>query len=199
VATLNGATRRARSAAATALLLAAVSPGLAAAGAPAAEAPAARAEYEVKAAFLYNFAKFVRWPGDLSEAPRFVLAVLGDDPFGPVLDRTFAGKTILGRPVEVRRVASVADAVHAHLVFVSGSEQARLPRVLAGLADAPVLTVGDDADFADRGGMIAFRLRDDVIRFDVNLQRVERARLKMSSQLLRLAQRVIPERAGDPR
>ena len=161
-----------------------------------AAAPAPHGEYEVKAAFLYNFAKFVRWPEDTAPAPRFVVAVLGQDPFGSVLDRTFAGKTVLDRPVEVRRVGSAAEAAGAHLVYVAASEQDRLPEIVRALSSTPVLTVGEGAGFADGGGMIAFRLRDDVIRFDVNLAQAERSRLKMSSQLVRLAQRVITD-GGD--
>jgi hypothetical protein len=158
-----------------------------------ASAPAPRGEYEVKAAFLYNFAKFVRWPEETASAPRFVVAVLGQDPFGPVLDRTFAGKSILDRPVEVRRVASAAEAAGAHLVYVAASEQDRLPAIVSALSSTPVLTVGEGASFADSGGMIAFLLRDEVIRFDVNLAQAERSRLKLSSQLVRLAQRVITD------
>lgn len=172
-----------------AFALCASDPG-AAAGAP------RRSEYEVKAAFLYNFAKFVKWPDDAPARPAFVVTVLGDDPFGPVLDRTFAGKTILDMPVEVRRATSLAVAREAHLLFVSASEGPRLDEVMAALEGSAVLTVGDAADFVDRGGMLAFRLRDDVVRFEVNLDRVGRARLRMSSQLIKLAQRVIPARSG---
>jgi hypothetical protein len=159
-------------------------------------APAPRGEYEVKAAFLYNFAKFVRWPEETSRSPHFVIAVLGRDPFGPVLDRTFAGRTVLDRPVEVRRVASAAEAAGAHLVYVAESEQDRLPAIVQALGASPVLTVGEGPRFVEGGGMIAFRLRDEAIRFDVNLVPAERAHLKLSAQLVRLAQRVITSGGG---
>ena len=83
-------------------------------------------------------------------------------------------------------------------MFVASSGAPPLAQVLAALEDAPVLTVGEGAEFADQGGMIAFQLRDEVVRFDVNVGRVEGARLRMSSQLIRLAQRVIGGRAGGP-
>src|SRR6266850_954731 len=77
---------------------------------PAAPAAALPTDYEVKAAFLYNFAKFVRWPEESLAGPRFVVAIVGDDPFGEVIDRAFLGKTVLGRPVEIRRTRSLRDA-----------------------------------------------------------------------------------------
>jgi hypothetical protein len=148
-------------------------------------------EYEVKAAFLYNFAKFVKWPDDQSPGPTFVIAVLGEDPFGEVLDKTLAGKTILEKKVEVKRFESVGAASKAQILFVSSSEKTRLAEILKALESASVLTVGESDGFTERGGMIAFTLRSDVVRFDINLDQVERARLKMSSQLIRLAQQVI--------
>ena len=153
-------------------------------------------EHEVKAAFLYNFAKFVKWPADGGPGKTFVVAVLGEDPFGAVLDRTFAGKTLAERPVEVRRLAVADESADVQLLFVSASERARLPQVLKALEGRSVLTVGELDRFDEKGGMIAFRVRDDVVRFDVNLAELERARLKMSSQLLRLAQRVLAPEGG---
>jgi len=148
-------------------------------------------DLQVKAAFLYNFAKFVKWPDEKGLGATFVIAVLGEDPFGGVLDRTLAGKTILDRKVEVRRIGSPEAGSRAQILFVGSSEKVRLAEILKALQGSTVLTVGETEDFTDRGGMIAFRLRNDVVRFDINLDQVERARLKMSSQLIRLAQRVI--------
>lgn len=174
--------------------LALVSLGAATALSPA--EPPRPSEYAVKAAFLYNFAKFVKWPAEGGPGKTFVVAVLGDDPFGAVLDRTFSGKTLAERPVEVRRLTDGEATDDVQLLFVSASERARLPQVLKQLEGKSVLTVGELERFAERGGMIAFRVRDDVVRFDVNLAQVERARLKMSSQLIRLAQRVLAKEGG---
>ena len=148
-------------------------------------------EYEVKAAFLYNFAKFVKWPDEELQGSTFVIAVLGQDPFGEALDKTIAGKTILDKKVEIRRLEAVSAANQAQILFVSSSEKARLAEILKALEGESVLTVGESDGFTERGGMIAFKLRSDVVRFDINLDQVERARLKMSSQLIRLAQQVI--------
>jgi hypothetical protein len=156
-----------------------------------AEDSARPTEHEVKAAFLYNFAKFVRWPDEGAAGSPFVIAVVGEDPFGAVLDRTLAGKTILDRKVELRRLRDVQGPSGVQILFVSPSEQARLAPLLERLEGAPVLTVGDSEGFAERGGMIEFRVVGDVVRFDINLGQVEKAGLKMSSQLIRLARQVI--------
>ena len=146
-------------------------------------------EYDVKAAYLYNFAKFVEWPPPDEESARrrFVIAVLGDDPFGRTLEETLAGKTVGDRSFAVRRVSTPEQAEGAQIVFVSASEWARLPHVLRVLDGAGALTVGDMRQFAERGGMIGFRMEGRKVRFDINPEPVERAGLRMSSQLLRLA------------
>jgi hypothetical protein len=154
-----------------------------AAHAPAASAPT---EQEVKAAFLYNFAKFVEWPPNTRSAPGpFVIAVLGPDPFGPTLDQVLAGKAVAGRPVEVRRCAEAAEARGAHIVYVAPREGG--PAVLRAVSGEGVLTVGDGEAFARAGGIIGFRLQDRKVRFDINARQAERAGLKLSSQLLKLA------------
>ena len=152
-------------------------------------------DYEVKAAFLYNFAKFVRWPDDVAPGPTFVLAIVGDDPFGDVVDRAFHGKTVLGRPVEIRRTRSVREAAAAQMAFIGASERAHLAQVLAALKGESVLTVGDMDRFADGGGMVGFRLTNSTVRFELNLRELRQARLQMSSQIIRLAQRVIEDGA----
>ena len=160
---------------------------------PAGPAPALPTDYEVKAAFLYNFAKFVRWPDDALGGPHFVVAIVGDDPFGAVIDRVFVGKTVLGRPVEIRRTRVVREATGAQMAFIGASEHARLAEVLAALTGGSILTVGDMDRFADGGGMVGFRLKDSTVRFEVNLRELREARLQMSSQIIRLAQRVIED------
>jgi len=159
--------------------------------APGASEFAAPTEYQVKAAFLYNFAKFVEWPDAQPRAP-FVIGVLGDDPFGPVLDQTVTGKTVLSRPLAVRRLADAADAPQVDILFIAASERARLPEVLRRLRGANVLTVGDTENFVGRGGMVGFRIAGNTVRFDINLREATRAGLRISSQLLRLAGRVVP-------
>ena len=178
-----------RAVAVVVLLLAALGPARAAAA-----TPAPLAEYEVKAAFLHNFARFVEWPEAAASGP-LVVGVLGEDPFGPLLDRTFAGKTLRNQPIHVRRLARVEDAAGVHVVFISRSEEGRLADILRPLRGTPVLTVSDIPDFAARGGIIGLRLEDQKVRFDIDPNQAARAGLKLSSQLLKLA-RLVPSREG---
>lgn len=151
--------------------------------------PASPTEYEVKAAFLYNFARFVEWPRESGHDPgaTFVIAILGHDPFGAVLDETVAGKAVGGRPIEVRRVSRVDEAREAQIVFVAPSERPNTAAILKAIARPGVLTVGDTDGFASQGGAINFTLQARRVRFEINPAAAEQARLKMSSQLLKLA------------
>jgi hypothetical protein len=175
-----------------------VAMGLALAGAAWAAEPVATAptEYEVKAAFLYNFAKFIEWPPSKARTDTFVIAILGQDPFGDVMDRMLRGKTLGDRKLVIKRVASSADAGDASILFIGESEKQHLPQILKDVHSAGVLTVGDMADFAPRGGMIGFRTQDNVVRFDINLAQAQKAGFKMSSQLIRVARRVLSENEG---
>ena len=152
-------------------------------------------EYQVKAAFLYNFAKFVEWPDPRGRAP-FVIGVLGDDPFGDVLEQTVTGKTVKSREFAVRRLADAAEAPRVDILFIASSEKSRLPEVLGRLRGSSVLTVGDTDNFVGRGGMVGFRTNGNVVRFDINLRAATRAGLRISSQLLRLAGHVVPVEEG---
>jgi hypothetical protein len=150
---------------------------------------AALTEYEVKAGFLYHFGWFVAWPDTTAQerAPAFTIGVLGAHPFGGVLDDIMRGKRIGERPVVIQYYQRVEDAVSSHILFISASEEASLPAILSGLGEASVLTVSDMEHFTERGGMISLRLVGQKVRFDINLDATERAGLKLSSQLLRLA------------
>jgi hypothetical protein len=172
-------------------LVAAIGLGTALVGAQPEPTPPAASptEYEVKAAFLYNFARFVEWPATSLRDPDspFVIAILGRDPFGAILDETVAGKTVAGRPIEVRRVPRVDDARDAQIVFISPSERPNTAAILKALDRPGVLTVGDTDGFAQRGGAINFVLQARKVRFEINPAAAEQAGLKMSSQLLKLA------------
>ena len=149
----------------------------------------APSEYEVKAAFLYNFTRFVEWPAEARRDPGapFVIAIVGRDPFGTVIDETVAGKTAGGRAIEVRRVPRVEEAREAQIVFVSSSERSNLAAILKELDRTGILTVGDTDGFAMRGGAINFTLQARKVRFEINPIVAEQAGLKVSSQLLKLA------------
>jgi uncharacterized protein DUF4154 len=146
--------------------------------------------HQVEAAFLFNFAKFVTWPDDAFERSEnsLIIGVLGEDPFGAVLEENVRDKTVLGKKLAVKRFVRIHDAVKSHILFLSASEESHLPQILKGLERATVLTVSDMEQFAERGGMVAFTVEDQKVRFNVNVDAVERAGLKMGSQLLKLAQ-----------
>jgi hypothetical protein len=145
-------------------------------------------EYQIKAAYLYYFSTFVSWPPEaLSDGTgALVIGVLGDDPFGDALDKTMQGKTVNGRRLVVKRFDDVKAARESHILFISSSERNQISYVLGALADHPVLTVAEIDQFAVRGGQIGFRMEDRKVRFDINSDAAQRARLKLSSQLMKL-------------
>ncbi len=147
------------------------------------------AEYEVKAAYLYNFGRFVQWPAKVAAAKgdTFAFCVLGQDPFGPTLDATIASETIDGKQVMAKRISRPQDALNCRVLFISSSEDNRLKEILGVLGKASVLTVSDMPQFSLRGGMIQFLLEGNRIRFEVNLTTAESAGLTLSSELLKVA------------
>ncbi len=148
-------------------------------------------EYRVKAAFLYNFAKFVEWPVGAPSGP-IKIGILGKDPFGSTLDNTVKGKTANGRTLVIKRLKRTQDARSCHIVFVSESEKARITEILATIKGAPVLMVGDVERFAHRGGTVNFYLEQNKVRFEINVEAADKAGLKISSKLLSLARIVKP-------
>jgi hypothetical protein len=151
-------------------------------------------EYEVKAAFLYNFAKFVEWPGHAfaaADAP-LEFCLLGDNPFDGALERVISDRTAHGRQIRIRETP-VESARGCHLAFVAGSEDQRVARIVQSLnaaEGAPVLTVGETEAFAKANGMIRLVVEEGGVRFDINTVAAEREGLRFSSQLLKLARRV---------
>ena len=179
--------RRVAAAAAAAAILAAA-PRAAAAATPPPQ------EYEVKAAFLYHFAHLVEWPADAA-GDGFVIGVVGRDPFGATLEAVVAGKSVRSQVVRVQRFPNPAalEGARVHILVVGAGDETLEARVLSAVAGQPILTVGEKEGFAERGGIIGFRLtRDGRVAFDINLRRAERAGLRMSSQLLKLA-RIVPD------
>ncbi len=147
-------------------------------------------EYAVKAAYLYNFAKFVQWPAETftnKESP-INLCIIGDNPFGQALD-AILGKTIRDRRLTVRELPyhqALADK-DCNILFISQSEKENLDKLLATVSYTPVLTVSDIRGFADAGGMIGLIKIGQRIRFEINVLTVQQANLEISSQLLKLA------------
>jgi hypothetical protein len=151
---------------------------------------AAVGEYQVKAAFLYHFAKFVEWPAAAKNRQTVAVCVLGGDPFGPALDFLLEDKTLHGKRFDIRRVSSAAEAQSCHLLFLALSDEQELQTGLQALAAFPVLTVGDSSNFFTAGGMIRLFVEESKVRFDINLAAARRSQLTISAALLRLARNV---------
>jgi hypothetical protein len=145
-------------------------------------------EYEVKAAFLYNFARFVEWPNSVSPDPNgpLVIGILGRDPFSGEIDRAIEGKTVNGRRLVIKRFSSLETYEQCHILFVSSSERGNLPRILAAVRTSSVLTVSETDRFAQIGGIINFITIENRIRFEINQAAAARVGLKISSKLLSL-------------
>lgn len=152
-------------------------------------------DYQLKAAFLFNFAKFIDWPNSSFASPQspFVVCILGQDPFGSVLDDTLKGKMIGRRPIALRRLKHKAEGLQCQMVFVTSSESGHLAEIIETLQVANVLLVGESNGFAVLGGTIELTLEDSHIRFAINTDAADRSGLTVSSKLLALARIVHDE------
>lgn len=148
-------------------------------------------EVDVKAAFLFNFTRFVEWPEAAAQpsAP-FRLCVVADPATTAVIQKTMQGEMVNGRASQTTVPTKPEDARACQILFVGRSENGRVAPLLAAVRDRPVLTVSDTARFTSRGGMIEFVREDDRVRFDVNLGAAKRSGLQISSRLLRVARNV---------
>jgi hypothetical protein len=148
-------------------------------------------EYQIKAAFIFNFARFVEWPPQAFNGAKspFIIGILGDNPFHDDLEQTVRDKTVDDHPFVVKEFRSPADATNCHILFISTSEKPRLAQILKYLRGASVLTVGEMDRFTESGGMINFIVEGTKIRFRINKEAATNAGLKISSKLLNLALR----------
>ncbi len=155
-----------------------------------AQAPVAD-EYQVKAAFLFNFAKFVEWPTDAFKGPEdpIAICVLGQNPFGTALEDVVRNKTVASRGFVVREVSNAQQASKCQIVFVSASERKRFHSLLEEFKGRSILTVGEGDDFTANGGIINFKLKDAQVRIEIDASAAVRAGLRISSKLLSLAER----------
>lgn len=146
-------------------------------------------EYQVKAAFLYNFAKFVEWPAQTFKTDKepVRICVLGQDPFGSALGDAVGGKTVLGRPFVVTDIANVSQVGDCQILFISSSERKRMRSILADLRPG-ILTVGEADGFATEGGIVNFRLSDGRVHLEINVEAAGQAKLRINSSVLNLAQ-----------
>lgn len=159
------------------------------AGAPTLLDSASSKVYEIKAAFIYNFAQFTQWPDSAfasSDSP-FVLAFIGDSPLGPALERVLDGKAIAGHPIVLKHLDSVNQISGCHLLFVPESEDGDLDDIFNAVGNQPILTVGETTKFMWAGGIIRFFIADGRIRFEVDPDAADKAGLRLSSRLMHLA------------
>ena len=146
-------------------------------------------DYDVKAAYLFNFGRFTTWPaaGAPDNGAVFAVCVLGRDPLGAALDSRVTGETIDGKRVTVKRIARAEDTTGCRILFVSASEDGELAHILQALDGSRILTVSDLPQFVERGGMIQFVSDGKKIRFTVNVPAATQVGLTLSSELLRVA------------
>ena len=157
--------------------------------APAIASGQAAPEYELKAAFIYNIALFVEWPADARRDGPFVLCVAGKDLFGAAFN-ALEGKPVRTQKLAVRRADGLQGLDDCHMLYIAPAEELRLERILGQVGVQPILTVSDAEGWSGRGVMVNLDKKLGRLVFDVNLDPVRRARLTISSRLLRLADSV---------
>lgn len=146
-------------------------------------------EYQIKAAFLYNFTRFVEWPASsfADAGSPIVIGAYCADPFGAVLKAIVKGRTVNGRGIVARKLDTVELATSAHVVFVCAAKDTEFAHIESVVDGRPVLTVGETDAFAEAAGIIRFVLDEEKVRFEINMAAAERAGLKVSAQLQKLA------------
>jgi len=146
-------------------------------------------QYQVKAAYLLNFARFVEWPADvLPPSSPLIIGVVGDNPLDGALEEVLRGKSANGHPMQLRRLRwDDVSLTTCQIVFISNSDEAHLPQILRFLAGTSALTVSDIDRFSLRGGIIEFRMVGNRVRFDINRNAAVAARIDISSKLLSVA------------
>jgi hypothetical protein len=156
-----------------------------------------RLEYNVKAVSLYAFGRYVTWPQSAfagADSP-FVIGMFGGNPFGDSLDRIAAKKTLNGRSIVVRPIASAAECSQCHILFVTRTvDRVTEAELFAEAAGKPVLLVGESPGFAERGGIINFYQSGSNIRFELNPDKSVEARLSLNAKLLTLGTKATTQR-----
>lgn len=149
-------------------------------------------EYQVKAGFLFNFAKFTEWPAEAwsSRDTTLNLCITGKDPFGGAVLAAFESRLVGNREFHSRRGVGVDELSGCHVLFIASSEERNVQAILRAAGTRPILTISDIEGFVEAGGMIGLVTLDERIQFDVNLAACQRAALKPSSKMLKLAHQV---------
>lgn len=145
-------------------------------------------EHEIKATFLYNFAKFTDWTEVKADTGKVLtICILGEDSFKANLESLIRGKTIKSRPVEVRQLKSLEPIQECRVLFVSGAENKNFLKNRKSLPAQNLLTVGEDSDFIAGGGQIQFFLEEDKVKFEIDLPAVEKSGMKIDARVLNIA------------
>jgi hypothetical protein len=157
-------------------------------------------ERKVKAAYLFNFAKYLDWPAGAfpsAQAP-IIIGILGQDPFGQIIEQTIAKRRVGPRPVVLQRGKQVTELTNCHILFIASSEKDGLSKVLATLKGKHALTVSEIPQFCSNGGMLTFVIDHEVVRFEINLDNAEEAGLKISARMLTTAKAVHSRKRSQP-
>lgn len=151
---------------------------------------ASQSEYAIKAVFVYNFCRFIDWPDSAFASPNepLIIGIIGDDPFGALLNEAVEGEKYHNRPIRIDHFRTPADVKRCHLLFVSHVGAGRLDPILAAVGGKSVLTVSETEDFLNRGGMITLTTEQNRVRLRINPAAIQAANLAVSSKLLRVAE-----------
>ena len=149
----------------------------------------AEREYQLKAAFLFNFIRYTTWPAKAFEREEdpIIVTIVGKDPFEEQIDKLFKGKELNGRSIVIRRSTKVPDKVDTHVVFATGLETEDWVKLQKLFHKRSTLIVGERLDVTKKGAQCNFFIEDGKVRFEINTDNLDIAQLRMSSQLLKLA------------
>lgn len=149
----------------------------------------APSEYKVKSVYIYNFAKFTKWPKssfECDDSP-IVLGIYGEDPFGGIIDKAVWNKKVHNRRIEVKRIKILKDAGSCHILFVSSSEKKKIDVILSRIKENSILTVGESEEFNQQGGMINFLIEKKKVKFEINVEAIKKSGLEVSSKVIKLS------------
>ncbi len=147
-------------------------------------------EYQIKAAFLFNFTQFVEWPATCFSTDKspFIIGILGENPFGSYLEDMVNGEKVNGHPLVVQHFKTLEEIKICHVLFINLPQTSKLEQVIANLKGRNILTVSDMTDFLQEGGILRFFKKNNKIQFRINPEASKKTNLIISSKLLRLAE-----------
>ncbi|MGF7079352.1 YfiR family protein [Mucilaginibacter sp. UYCu711] len=146
-------------------------------------------EYQVKAAFLYNFTRFISWPASAFNSPKapFIIGIVGNDPFGSYLEDIIDQEKVDDHPIIVQRYHDIRDINNCQILYISAGDNNKIKEIIAGVAHKNVLTVSDADKFVNWGGIINFFKDDNKLRVQINTAAAKAAGVEISSKLLKIS------------